>query len=91
VNRFQEPPVAAALQRSDHPRKRSRRSPSVPATASARVCYESPATNLVKNDLNKVSDVFVLDRCSCDMIALSRERRHAAHDGVGSCDLVGER
>jgi len=91
VNRFQEPPVKLPLCNGRIIRANGlAAAPSVAGDgARARVCYESPATNLVKSDLNKVSDVFLLDRCSCDMIPLSRK-----NDGTqlmtasGSCDLA---
>jgi hypothetical protein len=92
VNRFQEPPTRLPLCSGRIIRANdAAAAPSVAGDgARARVCYESSATNLIKNDGNRASDVFLLDRCSCDMVLLSRR-----NDGTqlptasGSCDLNG--
>ncbi len=91
VNRFQEPPTKLPLCAGRVIRANGlAAAPSVAGDGErARVCYESPATNLVKNDLNKVSDVFLLDRCSCDMIPLSKRNDGSQlSTASGSCDLA---
>jgi len=91
VNRFQEPPTKLPLCNGRIIRANGLAArPSVAGDgARARVCYESPATNLVKGDLNKVSDVFLLDRCSCDMILLSRRNDGSQLTSASeSCDVA---
>lgn len=91
VNRFQEPPTKLPLCNGRIIRANGlAAAPSVSGEgARARICYESPATNLVKSDLNKVSDVFLLDRCSCDMILLSRRNDGSQlPTASGGCDLA---
>ncbi|MEX2206409.1 MAG: hypothetical protein WEF50_09310 [Myxococcota bacterium] len=55
----------------------------------ARVCYQSPALNLTPGDFNGASDVFVLDRCSCDTIRLSLQSDGSPFfTPSDSCDLA---
>ncbi len=57
----------------------------------ARVCYESSATNLFEGDLNRASDVFLFDRCSCDTIPLSRLNDGSQPIGPsGQCELADD-
>jgi hypothetical protein len=91
VNRYQEPPSWRPLCDGRIIRANGlASSPSVAGSGErARVCYASPATNLVKNDHNGVSDVFLLDRCSCDTIPLSRRNDGSQMTTAsGSCDLA---
>jgi hypothetical protein len=88
VNRFQEPPKRRPLCEGRIIRANA---PAFGASVDAtgrRICYESAASNLRKGDRNKLSDVFVIDRISCETTMVSLAADGSASDAVsGGCAM----